>query len=125
MPEQEPNDTPDEADDLSGGCISGNVDPGSDVDMAAFQLDDGQTYDVQLAPSGDANVALYKWVGYWGQVASTSPTEIDAHVPGRRLLPHPGVVARAADAELPAHAHGAVSFRSSTSARRRVTSSPK
>jgi hypothetical protein len=76
MPEQEPNDSPDWADDLSGGCISGDVDPGDDVDFAAFQLDDGQTYDVQLAPSGAANVVLYKWVGYWGQVASTSPTEI-------------------------------------------------
>ena len=72
----EPDNTPDYADDLSGGCVSGNIDTGGDVDFAAFQLSDGQTYDVVLSPSDDANVVLYKWVGYWGQVASTSPTEI-------------------------------------------------
>jgi hypothetical protein len=29
-----------------------------------------------LSPSSDANVVPYKWVGYWGQVQSTSATEI-------------------------------------------------
>ncbi len=75
--EQEPNDTIDEADDLSNGCLSGNLDPAGDIDFAAFQLSDGQSYDVNVAASGDGNVVLYKWYqGQWVQVASTSPTEI-------------------------------------------------
>jgi hypothetical protein len=76
-PEQEPNDTIQYADDLSNGCLSGSVDPGSDVDWSTFQLTGSVQYDVSVAADGDANVALYKYVnGQWAQVASTTPTDI-------------------------------------------------
>ena len=75
--EQEPNDTVDQADDLSLGCLSGSLDPAGDLDDAAFGLNAGDSYDIQLAAAGDASVVLYKWVqGQWVQVASTSSTEI-------------------------------------------------
>ena len=77
MPEQEPNDDFQDANPLSGATC-GTLDPPGDVDMFGFVLPSaGISYDVAVSASGDANLILYKWVGWgWTQVANTSATEV-------------------------------------------------
>ena len=77
--ESEPNDTSSSPDAL-GASACGSIGPaGDDQDWFSWSIGAGSnTYDLELATSGDAQILLWKYVnGAWSAIANTTTTSVN------------------------------------------------